>query len=220
MAMDVGACELEEVDALARAMLVHSDNDATTVLVRRLHDWGLIVRQGEAEARNLLHERLEFRGLRSLRLARTTPAGGWGNAAGSGVGQIQMTAWDTLRLFWLLDPDAPRAPWLGAGPLLSSRSRGSVLGWLGEPSPNRILFRDEAATGIHFRHKTGTTENYASDAGIVRALAPGRRHYIVAMLSNLGSRYRPPGAEFDVSPRLSGLGQAVDAIMQRFNGGP
>ena len=215
LALDAGLCELEEVDVTARAMIVRSDNEATSVLVRRLHEWGLIGRGADGhESRNALHELFESRGLHTLRLARTTAQGGWGNAAGSGVGHIQMTAWDTLRMLWLLDPDAPPAPWPGAAPLVSAASRDHILRWLGEPSPNRILFRDEAASGLHFFHKTGTTENYGSDAGIVRGLPPARRHYIVAMLSNLGSRYGPAEAEFDVTPRLSGLGLAVDAIMR------
>lgn len=214
MALDAGLCRLEEVDVTARAMIVLSDNDATTALVKKLHDWGLIVRGPEGETPHALHALFESRGLRTLRLARTTAQGGWGNGAGSGVGHIQMTAWDTLRLLWLLDPDAPPAPWPEAAPVLSPVARDQVLRWLGEPSPNRILLRDEVAAGVRFFHKTGTTENYGSDAGIVRAVAPGRRHYIVALLSNLGARYGPPGAEFDVSPRLSQLGQAVDAIMR------
>lgn len=214
LALDAGLTRPDEVEAIARAMIVDSDNDATSLLVARLHEWSLIVRGPEGEARNALHELFAARGLRTLRLASTTPQGGWGNAAGSGVGQIQMTAWDTVRLLWLLDPDAPPAPWPGAAPLLSAASRDLLLRWMGEPSPNRILLRDEAASGVHFLHKTGTTENYGSDAGIVRSRSTGGRHYIVALLSSLGSRYGPPDAEFDVSPRLSGLGLAVDAIMQ------
>jgi hypothetical protein len=217
LAMDAGLCTQQEVQGPGRAMLVDSDNDATTLLVKRLHDWGLIRRGGDGlETHNALHTLFAQRGLGSLRLARTALDGGWGNAAGSGVGHIQMTAWDTARLLWLLDPQAPPAPWPGAAPLVSARSRDWILRWMGEHSPNRILFRDEAASGLHFTHKTGTTANYGSDAGIVRARPPGRRHYLVALLSNLGSRYGPPEAEFDVSPKLSGLGLAVDAIMRRF----
>ncbi|MBL8328901.1 MAG: serine hydrolase [Rubrivivax sp.] len=215
LAMDAGLCRVEDIEAAARAMIVESDNDTTSQLVKRLHEWGLIVRSAEGvETHNALHALFESRGLHTLRLARTTPQGGWGNAAGSGVGHIQMTAWDTLRLLWLLDPQAPAAPWPGAAPLMSSNSRDHILRWMGEHSPNRILFRDEVGSGVHFFHKTGTTENYGSDAGIVRARPPGQRHYIVALLSNLGSRYGPPDAEFDVTPRLSGLGLAVDAIMR------
>ncbi len=217
MALDAGLCSLAEVDETARAMIVQSDNDATSALVKRLHDWGLIERGTEGDdKRNAVQDLLHSRGLRSLRLQRTTAQGGWGNAAGSGVGRIQMTAWDTLRLLWLLDPEAPAAPWPEAAPLLSTSSRDHLLRWMGELSPNRILFRDEVGSGLHFFHKTGTTENYGSDAGIVRARPPARRHYLIALLSNLGSRYGPADAEFDVTPRLSGLGLAVDAIMRRW----
>lgn len=214
MALDAGLARPDAVESDARAMIVDSDNSATSRLVALLHTWGIVSRGDGGRQADRLHERFASRGLPTLRLARTTPQGGWGNAAGSGVGHIQMTAWDTLRLLWLLDPDAPPAPWPGAGPLLSPASREHLLRWMGEPSPNRILLRDEAGSGVHFLHKTGTTENYGSDAGIVRARAPGGRHYLVALLSNLGSRYGPAGAEFEVTPRLSGLGLAVDAIMK------
>lgn len=217
LALDAGRCTQQEVQGPGRAMMVDSDNDATTHLVKRLHDWGLIRRGADGhETHNALHTLFAQRGLGSLRLSRTAPDGGWGNAAGSGVGHIQMTGWDTVRLLWLLDPQAPPAPWAGAAPLVSAASRDLILRWMGEHSPNRILFRDEVASGLHFTHKTGTTANYGSDAGIVHARPPGRRHYLVALLSNLGSRYGPPDAEFDVSPKLSRLGLAVDAIMRRF----
>lgn len=214
MAMDRGLLAPAGVEAAARAMIVDSDNDATTRMVRLLHELGLVRRERGTETFNALHDHLHARDLATLRLADTAADGGWGNAAGSGVGHIQMTAWDTARLLWLLDPHAPAPTWPQASRILTDASRDRVLAWMGEPSPNRILLRDEAAAGVHFTHKTGTTENYGSDAGIVRGRGPNRRHYIVALLSNLGSRYGPPGAEFDVSPKLSGLGQAIDAIMR------
>jgi hypothetical protein len=69
----------------------------------------------------------------------------------------------------------------------------------------------QAAT-LRFAHKTGTTENYAADAGIVRGIAPRRCHYIVALLSNLGTRYAPGGA-CATTWRLPALGQTIDALM-------
>jgi hypothetical protein len=46
------------------------------------------------------------------------------------------------------------------------------------------------AAEVEFLHKTGLTENYGSDGGLVKEL-PGkpRRHYVVVFLSNLGYRY-------------------------------
>ena len=52
---------------------------------------------------------------------------------------------------------------------------------------------------------TGSTDNYAADAGIVRGIAPRRRHYIVALTSHLGTRY--------AYWRLPALGAAIDATM-------
>jgi hypothetical protein len=50
-----------------------------------------------------------------------------------------------------------------------------------------------AAAEVTFDHKTGSTYNYGSDAGIVRSLpgAPGR-HYVISFLSSLGYRYTDP----------------------------
>jgi len=190
-------------------MTAISCNTATSALVAHLHAIGAIRRDADGEFHNelhlLFHQRL---GLPTLRLANTRPDGGWGNAAGAGVGQLQMTAWDTVRLLWWLDPAAPAAPWLPAhAPRLSAESRGQVLRAL-EAQTLRVLMPESlAAPTLHFAHKTGTTENYASDAGIVRGIAPRRRHYLVAMLSNLGSRY---GA---LEARLPALGAAIDAAL-------
>ncbi|GAB4578566.1 MAG: hypothetical protein Fur0022_13010 [Anaerolineales bacterium] len=50
-------------------------------------------------------------------------------------------------------------------------------------------FPCDNAAQVTFAHKTGLSENYGSDAGIVKALQPGGRHYIIAFISNLGYRY-------------------------------
>ncbi len=79
-----------------------------------------------------------------------------------------------------------------------------------------------ATAEVSFAHKTGVTYNFASDAGIVDSLPGARdRHYIVAVLSNLGYRYADP--RYASSPTLpcsvdvcftaafARLGAAVDA---------
>ena len=63
---------------------------------------------------------------------------------------------------------------------------------------------------VRFAHKTGTTENYASDAGIARG---PQRHYLVAVLTNLGTRYRPD-ERCATTWRLPALGAAVDRLMK------
>lgn len=196
------------------AMITVSDNDATTRLVALLHRLKLV---------EPLQQRLVACGLPTLRLEGTQPNGGWGNGAGSGVGKIQMTAWDSARLMWLLAPAAPPAPWLGAGPpLVSAASRERIFGWLVEQKLHHILSSGSVAelpgwvagipSDVLYAHKTGTTQNYGSDAGIVHARPPGRRHYAVAMLSNLGSRYAPH-EKASVTWRLPALGAAVDAAV-------
>lgn len=191
-------------------MTAISCNTATSALVMHLHAIGAIRRDAQGECHNEVQQLFARLGLPTLRLVNTRPDGGWGNAAGAGVGQLQMTAWDTVRLLWWLDPDAPAAPWLPAhAPRLSAESRGQVLRALAAQTLC-VLMPESLATELCFAHKTGTTENYAADAGIVRAMAPQRRHYLIAMLSNLGSRYGAPAA------RLTALGAAIDAALKQW----
>jgi hypothetical protein len=249
--LDAGAATLDEAWTFQERrrslrdwqfdMLAVSCNDSTSALVALLH-----ARQGLEPLRAC------FRALDlpTLRLDGTQPDGGWGNAAGAGVGRIQMTAWDTLRLLWWLDPGAPPPPWTAQPPLgaatrqalwrgleeqgldivLSSASLAGLPGWR-EGIPNALHPRWQAgdpADGsrhiggyryprperepvgrVHYAHKIGNTENYAADAGRVRG--PGR-HYLVALLSNLGQRYAPqPGCAGPWG--LAGLGAAIDAFL-------
>jgi hypothetical protein len=215
MALDRGL-----IDALPDAlepMIVVSDNDATDACVALLHRVGLI-----GPAHNAVNEAFAARGLVTLQLNRTTTRGGWRNADGSGVGHIHMTAWDTVRLLWLLDPQAPPAPWLAAGtpPLLSDAMRVHLHGVLTRQQLDEIL-----SSGKHrgepgwvpglpdapaFAHKTGTTDNYASDAGIVRT--PGC-HYAVAVLTSLGRRFAAT-PNCATTWRLPALGAAVHAAVE------
>jgi len=85
-----------------------------------------------------------------------------------------------------------------------------------------------ATAQVTFAHKTGLTENYGSDAGIVTALAgqDGRR-YIVAVFSNVGYRYSDrsqastdgfpcfTGLGICYSEKFAQLGKAIDDIMRR-----
>jgi hypothetical protein len=239
------------IDAWADSMIVASNNDATSALVALLHAGGLIVRDGATE-HNQLHRLFAAWGLPTLRLADTRPDGGWRSADGAGVGHIHMTAWDTVRLLWLLLEEGAQAPWLGvdAAPLLSAASRqrcwrylseqglhevlsttalAGAAGWrAGIPArlPERFIGADgsvlvedidfpadvraaNAAATVHFAHKTGNTDNYTSDAGLVQSLRPGGRRYLIAMLSNLGRRYR--ACEYSVTDyRVAALGAAID----------
>lgn len=212
MGVDAGLTAWPEADMAA--MITVSDNDATTRLVALLHRLQLV---------EPLQQRLIACGLPTLRLEGTQPNGGWGNGAGSGVGKIHMTAWDSARLMWLLDPAAPPAPWLAAGPpLVSTASRERLYGWLCDQKLHHILSSASITdlpgwvpgipADVLYAHKTGTTQNYGSDAGIVRARPPARRHYVVALLSNLGSRYAPH-EKASVTWRIPALGAAVDAAV-------
>ncbi len=229
-------------------MTAISCNRSTSALIMHLHACGAIRREGSVEMYNELHLLFAELGLSSLRLANTRADGGWGNAAGAGVGHLQMTAWDSLRLLWLLDAQAPPAPWLPAGhvPLLgashahlmfcleqqslhevlSSASLLGLPGWVpGLPAQLPQRWQSEAASEsesmpaaeVLFAHKTGNTENYTSDAGIVRGLAPAKRHYLIALTSNLGSRYAPdPRAA--TTWKLPALGAAIDSGLRAYFG--
>ncbi len=223
----------------ADRMITESRNDDTSALVALLHARGLIERNAAGqEVRNGLHEAFTAAGLSTLRLANTRADGGWLNRDGAGVGHLQMTAWDTVRLLWLMlpavMPDALPPPWLpashrplmrpaAAAPIwrlldeqalheaLSTSIAVGVPGWRpGIPAEvperwiqgdGRVKAADRAWPGdvrsvqrqatVRFAHKTGTTENYLSDAGLVRSRVPGGRRYLVALLSTLGSRHAP-----------------------------
>jgi len=84
---------------------------------------------------------------------------------------------------------------------------------------------------VSYAHKTGMTFNYGADAGIVTSL-PGKpfRHYVVALIGNLGNRYadevfatRATFPAFDfVSPvvytqRVPALGKAIDDAVTRLS---
>ncbi len=237
-------------------MITVSGNNSTSALVALLHRAGMLGTAGDR-----LHDAFALYGLPTLRFENTRPDGGWGNAAGAGVGQLQMTAWDTARLLWLLDADAPPAPWLAPGtpPLLSRDSQRQLRMWLeaqalhevlsstalaGEPGwvaglpaqlPPRWIDGEGAVVAgghrfepdvraassqatLRFAHKTGTTENYASDAGIVRGIAPHRRcHYLIALTSNLGTRYAP-SANCATTWRIPALGRTIDAALMPWLG--
>ena len=153
--VDAGACAWDtavcfagrtrSVAGWAEDMIAISCNDATSALVALLHAQGAIVRRGQGaagrEVRNTLHEAFAAQGLATLRLADTRANGGWGNAAGAGVGHLQMTAWDSARLLWLLDADAPPAPWLapGAPGLVSAAGRACLRAWLDDQALHEIL---------------------------------------------------------------------------------
>ena len=204
-------------DAL-EPMIVLSDNAATTACVALLHRCGVV---------DMLNQRLRALGLHTLRLEGTRPDGGWRNADGAGVGRIHMTAWDTVRLLWLLDADAPPPPWLSGLPglregttLLQPATRDHLRAVLARQQldevlssgalrevPGRVAGLPDAPA---FAHKTGSTDTYASDAGIVQTEAS---HYIVALLSTLGRR-SAPHPRCATTWRLPALGAAVHRIVK------
>jgi hypothetical protein len=246
---------LRSVAQWCEEMICVSGNNAASALVALLHRHGVL-----GPAHDTLEDTFLAYGLPTLAFANTRPDGGWGNAAGAGVGQLRMTAWDTARLLWLLDGDAPGAPWLAPGtpPLLSRASRAQLRQWLddqalhevlssaalaGEPGwvaglpaqlPARWIDEDGGVTAggytfapdvrpatrtatLRFAHKSGNSENYAADAGIVRGLplegkALRRCHYIVALLSNLGTRYAP-STGCATTWRVPALGRTLDAAL-------
>ena len=214
MACDRGLCAWP---AAVEPMITISSNEATDECVALLHRTCLL--GGE---QNALNECFVAHGLPTLQLNDTTPAGGWRNADGAGVGHIHMTAWDTVRLLWLLDADAPPAPWLPVAtpPLLQPATRDRLRALLAAQRLDEVLssgaLRGEPGwvAGLPdapgFAHKTGTTDNYASDAGIVKTAGT---HYIIAVLTTLGSRFAATPA-CATTWRLPALGAAVHAAVE------
>jgi hypothetical protein len=217
LAVDNGLCgwpaELEP-------MVVLSSNEATDTCVALLHRVGMV---------GTLNDSLRAWGLHTLQLNDTTPQGGWRNADGSGVGHIHMTAWDTVRLLWLLDADAPPPPWLPADcsklqpAKLQPATRQHLRAVLQRQQLDQVL-SSGALKGVPgwqpglpdapaFAHKTGTTDNSASDAGIVKTASA---HYLVAVLTNLGRRYAAPDPPLDrcaTTWRLPALGAAIHHLI-------
>lgn len=207
-------------DALA-PMITISDNDATDTCVALLHRVGMV---------DVLNERFAELGLHTLQLNGTTPAGGWRNADGAGVGMIHMTAWDTVRLLWLLDADAPPAPWLSAAkatlPLLQPATRDHLRAVLQRQQFDEIL-SSGSLRGVPgwlpglpdapgFAHKTGCTDSYASDAGILRVAGTATQaplHALVAVLSSLG-RHHAPDPRCATTWRLPALGAAIESLLR------
>ena len=194
-------------------MIVVSDNDATTRCVALLHRCGMV---------EALYRRFAILGLPTLQLNNTRVDGGWGNRQGAGVGQIHMTAWDTVRLLWLLDDQSPPAPWLPAGArLLQPATRDHLRAVLARQRLDHVLSSGSLrglpgwVPGLPdapaFAHKTGNTDNYTADAGIVQT--PGA-HYIVALLSSVGHRYAPD-ERCATTWRVPALGAALHALMEK-----
>jgi hypothetical protein len=113
-------------------MITVSDDDSTQALVRALHA------MGEAEKINELFERL---GLSTLQMHDTSKTTGrsWH------PGKFHMSAWDTARLLWLLDPDAPPPAWKapGGAPVdrgfIGAESRRMLLGFMSEQAYQDVL---------------------------------------------------------------------------------
>jgi Beta-lactamase enzyme family len=219
LAVDAKQISWASIDDALEQMIVVSSNDATTELVAVLHAHGWLS-PSATPADSLLNRRFAALGLPSLQINSTQARGGWLNGDGAGVGQIHMTAWDTVRLLWLLDGQAPPPPWLAANAtLLAPATRELLRAVLQRQQLDEILSSGALrevpgwVAGLPdapaFAHKTGTTENYASDAGIVRS---GNTHYIVAVLTSLGERYAPD-ERCATTWRLPALGAAIHRLM-------
>ena len=215
LACDRGLCRWGEVQPIVEPMITVSSNEATDSAVALLHRLDLL--GGGAGELNAV---FRAHGLPTLQLNDTTARGGWRNADGAGVGHIHMTAWDTVRLLWLLDAEAPPAPWrpAGAAPLLQPATRDALRAVLAAQQLDEVLSSGRLSgqpgwvAGLPdapaFAHKPGTTDNYASDAGIVRT---ADAHYLVAVLTSLGRRYAAT-PECATTWRLPALGAAVHAL--------
>jgi hypothetical protein len=77
-----------------------------------------------------------------------------------------------------------------------------------ERYPADVRPASQSATA-QFLHKTGTTENYASDAGLVLGDSMRGRRYLIALMTNLGTRYAPSD-DCATTWRVPQLGRAVD----------
>jgi len=112
-------------------MITFSGNDATSVLLIRIHELNKVQDMNDAFA---------ALGLATLRIDGTTPDGlNWT------PGEIHMGAWDTARLFWLLDEDAPTPTWKTPTgtpvnkDFLTSASKQTLRGFLRDQGWHEVL---------------------------------------------------------------------------------
>jgi len=128
--------ETRRVAEWADAMITVSSNAATEALVWLMHSRDLL-----SPRHNALNDLFDRLGLGTLRFDGTIASGGWRNADGAGVGQLQMTAWDTVRLLWSLRDDLGAPPWLSGdepGPLSAESSR-LLWHWLQDQALHEVL---------------------------------------------------------------------------------
>jgi hypothetical protein len=122
----------QDVRAWLDDMITWSDDEGAEAMLRMLH--GL----GEARRINGLFARL---GLGTLQIHGTAPETG----RGWRPGRMHMGAWDTARLLWLLDRDAPRPAWTApdGAPVDTAFLRGPskelLLGMLAEQAFHDVL---------------------------------------------------------------------------------
>jgi hypothetical protein len=117
---------------------------------------------------------------------------------------LSTTVWCGLRRFGRVYP-APGIPQLAPARWVDPRGHVVV------PEDNGDFGFDtrpcDAKAEVTFAHKIGLIDTAASDAGIVTSL-PGKRkrHYVIAMFSNIGSRYGDPDWARIGNPCASALG--------------
>ena len=99
---------------------------------------------------------------------------------------------------------------------LADPAAGDFGARIGESRPSDDVRPCNARAEVAFAHKTGLTENYGSDIGIVRGVNGARRHYVIAMFSNLGSRYTEACATGGLcyTQRIPVLGRAIDDFLK------
>jgi len=80
--------------------------------------------------RNDINNHFQTFGLHGLRFDNSTPQGGWRNPDGAGVGKLQMTSWDCLRLLWLMLDASGEAgvspPWLSTSRKSDSTTASNI----------------------------------------------------------------------------------------------
>lgn len=107
-------------------MITWSDDESTQAIVRKLHAVGVMDR---------LSDRFAKLGLGTLQIHDTSRTTGrsWH------PGRIHMGAWDTARLLWLLDPDAPPPSWPVDAAFLSPAAKAQLVTLLGAQAYHDVL---------------------------------------------------------------------------------
>ncbi len=240
-----GGPETKTVRRFFDEMITISSNESTCALIQLLVDRKALDRDFAALGMPTLHEVPGLTGsnmssldtAKLLMIVNGGPGTYWTAPDGKPVGKAVLS--DSSRAFFLselgnqgLNQVLSTTNWCGREYPAPGIPQRTPSRWI-NPSTGKMdnvggrdFGRDvrpcNETAEVTFAHKTGLVARAGGDAGIVHSL-PGKpgRHYIVVVLSNLGSRFvdadrpaDPPGTQpVEYTEKYGRLGRAIDQLV-------